>query len=484
MKNNLGIVICKNFIEELELVLKNINIKNVIVSTFSSECRCVKKEKNASIMEAIRRCEETCSKIIIICGTCCKNLNKLTVNKYKLEIYRTKYCFELFTNKDIILDFISKKLYLLTPGKLKKWEKDINAWEINRENIAKIRLLDTGIHEDSLKKLEEISEYLDIPCDSFFIGIDVFTMFIEKCILQWKLECEREDISEHKRTENLRLKIQEQSKLLGEAMEYDKLKKEFFANLSHEFKTPLNVMTSTLQLLKLIGLNGNDSENEEKIKQYYDIMNQNCYRLLRLVNNLIDITKIDTGYFKINLRNENVITVIEDITLAVTSYAKNKGLEVTFDTDIEEKVMACDAEKIERIILNLLSNAIKFTPAGGKILVSIVDKNSSIIVSVKDNGVGIPYAMQKSIFERFIQVDKSFSRNREGSGIGLSLVKSLVEMHGGVIGILSEYGKGSEFVIKLPVRVLSEEQTTILEANIARANSAQRISIEFSDIYD
>lgn len=418
MKSNLGIVICENFIEEIESALKNINGKNVIISTFTSECRCSNKGKNDSLIEAARKCEEKCSKIIIMCGTCCRSLKEFIVDKDKFKIHRFKYCFELLNNKDTI---------------------------------------------------------------SNFIIVDFFTTVIEKYVLEWRLE---KNILERKRTENLRLKIQEQGKLLDEAMEYDKLKTEFFANLSHEFRTPINVMTSTLQLLNLIREKKHDSENEEKIKQYYHIMNQNCYRLLRLVNNLIDITKIDTGYFKINLRNENIITVIEDITLAVTGYAESKGLEVIFDTDIEEKIMACDPEKIERIILNLLSNAIKFTPFGGKILVSIEDKKSSIMISVKDNGVGIPYAMQKSIFEKFIQVDKSFSRNREGSGIGLSLVKSLVEMHGGTIGILSEYGNGSEFIIKLPARVLSEEQTTILEANIARASNEQRVNIEFSDIYD
>ena len=244
-------------------------------------------------------------------------------------------------------------------------------------------------------------------------------------------------------------------------------------------------MFSTLQLLNLIGVNKSTGKNEEKVKKYYNIMKQNCYRLLRLVNNLIDITKIDAGYFKLNLKNENIIAIIEDITLSVTDYAENKGLEIIFDTDIEEKIMACDADKIERIMLNLLSNAIKFTPAGGNILVNIADKDSSIIISVKDTGIGIPLDKQESIFERFIQVDKSLSRNREGSGIGLSLVKSLVELHGGTIELVSEYGKGSEFIIEFPVKVLPpENETTISDENIAKETNIEMINIEFSDIYD
>ncbi len=243
-------------------------------------------------------------------------------------------------------------------------------------------------------------------------------------------------------------------------------------------------MLSTLQLLNLIGANKTNTDSKDKISKYYNIMKQNCYRLLRLVNNLIDITKIDAEYFKLNLKNENIISTIEDITLSVTDYAKNKGLDIIFDTNVEEKTMACDADKIERIMLNLLSNAIKFTSSGGSIFVNILDKDSSIMVSVKDTGVGIPKDKQLSIFKRFVQVDKSLSRKREGSGIGLSLVKSLIELHNGTIKINSEYGKGSEFIIELPVKVLPESENITSDEDLAKESNIQRIKIEFSDIYD
>nr|WP_241409216.1 ATP-binding protein [Clostridium beijerinckii] len=135
-------------------------------------------------------------------------------------------------------------------------------------------------------------------------------------------------------------------------------------------------------------------------------------------------------------------------------------------------------------MLNLLSNAIKFTSSGGSIFVNILDKDSSIIVSVRDTGVGIPKDKQLSIFKRFVQVDKSLSRKREGSGIGLSLVKSLVELHNGTIKINSEYGKGSEFIIELPVKVLPESENVTSDEDLAKESNIQRIKIEFSDIYD
>lgn len=292
------------------------------------------------------------------------------------------------------------------------------------------------------------------------------------------------DITERKRAEKLSGEIAKQNKLLDEAIECDRMKTEFFANLSHELRTPLNVLFSTLQLLNLVGTNTSTGYSEEKVKKYYYIMKQNCYRLLRLVNNLIDITKIDSGFYKLNFKNQNIIAIIEDITLSVVEYGNNKGIEIIFDTDIEEKIMACDADKIERIILNLLSNAIKFTPSDGKILLSIKNNKTSILISVKDTGIGIPLNMQKCIFDRFMQVDKSLSRNKEGSGIGLSLVKSLIELHGGTIWIVSEYNSGSEFIFELPVQVLEDDEYTVSDTNIAKENNIQRINVEFSDIYD
>jgi PAS domain S-box-containing protein len=566
-----------------------------------------------------------CNKIfVIIENNCCSsNLEDFINNKEKCTLYKMEHCLNLFINKDVVNNLLDTNSYVITSGWLKNMDKDNTSFILDKKP-NKLLLLDTGIYEDSTKEIQILANNLNLPYDSFFVGLDFFHMFIEKIMLDWKLELKNKkkisnikilreekykklkdtykliekkkgqllyildsiyegvfildtnykilfvnkgvekllninnfksilgrdlfeigivhkdyrdiilnrfekvlkhnisvpiieekmiqfdgniipvniysgaieyegnpcilsvirDISEHKKSENLRLKIQEQSRLLDKAAEYDKLKTEFFANLSHEFRTPLNVMLSTLQLLNLIGANKTNTDSKDKISKYYNIMKQNCYRLLRLVNNLIDITKIDAEYFKLSLKNENIISTIEDITLSVTDYAKNKGLDIIFDTNVEEKLMACDADKIERIMLNLLSNAIKFTSSGGSIFVNILDKDSSIIVSVRDTGVGIPKDKQLSIFKRFVQVDKSLSRKREGSGIGLSLVKSLVELHNGTIKINSEYGKGSEFIIELPVKVLPESENVTSDEDLAKESNIQRIKIEFSDIYD
>ena len=145
----------------------------------------------------------------------------------------------------------------------------------------------------------------------------------------------------------------------------------------------------------------------------------------------------------------DIVKVVEDITLSVADYIENKGIILIFDTEIEEKVIACDPDVVERVMLNLLSNAVKFTEEGGNIFVNIYESEGQVYLSVKDTGVGMSEKAKEQIFSRFVQVDKSARRCREGSGIGLSLVKSLLEVHGGSISVESRLGEGSESTVVL-----------------------------------
>jgi two-component system sensor histidine kinase ChiS len=289
-------------------------------------------------------------------------------------------------------------------------------------------------------------------------------------------------VAENK-AEKLRIKSVETGKQLEQLVANDKVKTEFIANMSHELRTPLNVICSTIQLLKT--LDGSKQLGDEKIKYYIKIMNQNSLRLLRLINNIIDTTKLDANYISLNLKNGDIVYVVEEISQSVAEYIKNNGITLIFDTDVEEKTIAFDEEKIERIMLNLLSNAVKFTQKNGSILVNIYDKGDFVKISVKDTGIGIPKNKLKFIFERFAQIDKSTSRQNEGSGIGLALVKSLVEMHEGKISVNSEEGKGSEFTITLPVRKVDkeEEEKSFKNREVFETNYDENLSIEFSDIY-
>jgi len=163
-----------------------------------------------------------------------------------------------------------------------------------------------------------------------------------------------------------------------------------------------------------------------------------------------------------------------------------KEIEVLFDTDIEDKTIACDPDILERIILNLLSNALKFTDKAGNITVSIFDKLDTIVISVKDTGIGIPKDKIDIIFDRFGQVDSSLSRNHEGSGIGLSLTKTLIEAHNGIIKILSKPGEGTEMIIEIPAIILPETEYSTVGQTSKNSNPdlIEKVTIEFSDIYE
>ena len=290
------------------------------------------------------------------------------------------------------------------------------------------------------------------------------------------------DVTKRKKAdEAIQAMMEENGILLQKAIESEKSKTEFFTNISHEFKTPLNVILGIIQLFNL-QMDSKKSVDSDSYNKYIQMMRQNCYRLLRLINNLLDITKIDSGYLELNFKNHNIINIIEDVTLSVAEYAKNKGISIIFDTEVEEKVMCCDEEKIERIILNLLSNAIKYNKDTGNIYINIYDENENILISVKDTGIGIPEDKLGEVFERFKQVDTSLHRINEGSGIGLALVKSIVEKHGGEISVTSAYGEGTEFTVKLPVTVLPEEDKKT-NCNYSVNSLVERIDIEFSDIY-
>lgn len=284
------------------------------------------------------------------------------------------------------------------------------------------------------------------------------------------------------KTELFKKTIRENKKLLNEAIEYDRLRTEFFANISHELRTPLSLMLSTIQLQEL---NMKKEKQDAKNGRYLDIVKQNCYRLQRLISNLIDITKIDADFFEINYENCDMVSLTEDITSSVAGYIANKGIKLSFHSNTKERYMLCDSDMIERIMLNLLSNAVKFSRPGGHITVSVYAFDDAVNISVRDEGIGIPPDKLDVIFDRFRQVDKSLTRAQEGSGIGLSLVKSLVEKHKGTITVNSKYGEGSEFVIELPIRY--EESNSLYAKNnaeIYKKVQNERITIEFSDIYN
>ncbi|MDU1824931.1 MULTISPECIES: HAMP domain-containing sensor histidine kinase [Clostridium] len=259
----------------------------------------------------------------------------------------------------------------------------------------------------------------------------------------------------------------------------DLMKNNFIANLSHELRNPLNIIISTIQLFDLYLKQNKIVLKDPTIKNKFEYLKNNSNRLLKLVNNVIDITKIDAGFFNISKDNYDIVSVVENLTLSTVPYAEYKDITLIFDTDIEELYCLFDKDNIERVILNLLSNALKFTPANGNIFVTLTYNSKYLSISVKDTGIGIPREKQKFIFDRFSQLDTDKYSKGKGSGIGLALIKSVVELHNGHIEVNSLPGVGSEFIVILPIYKVKN----LTEQNGSSSDSIQKTNLEYSDIF-
>lgn len=275
-------------------------------------------------------------------------------------------------------------------------------------------------------------------------------------------------------------------KMAESVEQWQAVKNQFFMNMSHEIKTPLNVIFASVQLIDNYKSISDMESYKNKISGQMKIIRQNCYRLMRLTRNLLDISRHDNGFLKMNQGNYDIVKLVRDITNSVKRYAEAKGLNLIFKSEMDSLIIACDPDMIERILLNLISNSLKFTDKGGTITVKIIPKENNLLLTVRDTGIGIPQNKLDCIFERFKQADDPFNRNCEGTGIGLSIVKAFVDAHKGDIWVKSELMKGTEFFISLPVRLVenSEKNGNPKEsASNGTTNVISKINIEFSDIY-
>ncbi len=252
--------------------------------------------------------------------------------------------------------------------------------------------------------------------------------------------------------------------------EEKQIQEDFLLNISHDLRSPLNVILSAMQCY-----------GDIKCSDHFNIIKRNCYKMLKLVNNLIDTTKLCKKYYSLNLINIDIISLIEGDIELIDKYAKQKNISLVFDTNVEEYIMAIDPEAIDRVITNLLSNSIKFSPDNSEICVNVWSGENEIVISIKDQGIGIPLNDQKNIFNRFIQSTKNKNSEYQGSGIGLDLVRYLTEAHNGNVRLISEENKGCEFILELPKRKVEESKSNAKE--IRSRKKVDLLEIEFSDIY-
>jgi signal transduction histidine kinase/DNA-binding response OmpR family regulator/ligand-binding sensor domain-containing protein len=226
--------------------------------------------------------------------------------------------------------------------------------------------------------------------------------------------------------------------------EIDKIKSRFFTNISHEFRTPLTLILGPAQQLM-------ERIKDNKAKEELDLIHRSAKKLNRLVDELLDISKIEAGEMKLKTCPLNLVTVVNELAFPFYSLAESKKITFKFKSDVNEIITYIDKDKFDKILTNVLSNAFKFTPEGGKVELGISCKEKNVEIIINDTGVGIPKAHIDRIFDRFYQVDGSHTREHEGTGIGLTLTKELIELHKGKIEVESEESKGTIFRLIFPL---------------------------------
>lgn len=403
--------------------------------------------------------------------------NVFDPDSVELSLFKPEIIFDKFEVNGVAEKYISSKKLKSTDNNIKvsfftndyknsssakyyyNLEGGDSEWEISNSNTLLFANLAPGNYTLKVKAItqhgvssEEASVDFTIKSPFWISNLAIFIYVIIIAIIIYLQinKLKKLDQLVSKRTQELRSEMKKNEKLFEKIIALEKNKNNYFVNMSHELRTPLNVLNSLNQLIK--GLSKKDTFiTPDKLSYYMDVMERNCSRLLSLINNLIDYAKIENNSYTLNKKDENIVYLVEEIVLDMKDYIEGKGIDLIFDTDTEEKEISCDKLEIERCIVNLLGNAVKFTPEGGLIEVLIQDLKDKVKISVKDSGIGIPEEKQSMIFDKFNQVIDDNSKQKNGSGLGLTITKHLIGLHGGEIYVESKVGEGSEFIIILPV---------------------------------
>lgn len=272
-----------------------------------------------------------------------------------------------------------------------------------------------------------------------------------------QLECEHQQQKQlafelQKNNEQLELNVAERTKYLQEALnelkKVDVAKSQFMANISHELRTPLNAIIGSSEILKddILG------ELNQKQKKYVANIFSSSTHLLQLINDILDISKIASGKMTLNYSEFYLKEIVLQTVENVKSYVTSKQLKVKLKFEPDDFMIEADAAKLKQILYNLLSNAVKFTGTGGQIEIYVYKREDVAEFIVRDNGIGIAEQDQKKVFVEFEQVDSSYTREYEGTGLGLPLVKKMVEMHGGYVYLKSALGEGTEVIFLIPLQ--------------------------------
>lgn len=277
--------------------------------------------------------------------------------------------------------------------------------------------------------IQSSAQKLNIIVVLFFGAVLVFFLFLIR----------RYEINRIKLGTQLKLEKVESDTL----RQLDQLKSHFFANISHEFRTPLTLILGQIESVMASGI-----EIREKAK--LQVANRNARRLLTLINQLLDLSKLEAGNMEMEVSQYNIVSFLKNLLYSFDSMAASKKIALLFESESENIQVMIDLEKMEKVFFNLVSNAMKYTGENGKVTINVKTIDSTdVLIRVEDTGTGIPEKYIPFIFNRFYQVESSSTRNYEGTGIGLALVKELIDLHKGTVTVESKEGKGTVFEVKL-----------------------------------
>jgi len=323
------------------------------------------------------------------------------------------------------------------------------------------------IYNIGAKYFTHTPDELLINNNFFFISANLIGMFAAYNIeyytrrnffLNQKLDNERLLVLDANK--NLERTVEERTKELlkakEQAEESDRLKSAFLANMSHEIRTPMNGILGFAELLKEPGLTGMEQQD------YIRIIEKSGVRMLNIINDIVDISKIEAGLMKLEIQESNVNEQILDIYTFFKPEVETKGMILSFNTPLpkEDAILKTDREKVYAILTNLVKNSIKYSNTG-TIEIGYNKRNGDLEFYVKDTGIGIPDDRQDAIFERFIQADIPDEWAQQGAGLGLSITKAYVEMLGGKIRVASQVGVGSTFYFTLPYNAVLTKETVV-----------------------
>lgn len=371
-----------------------------------------------------------------------------------------------YLNPDSIsLKYIFSKFRKYSVGEVFLFDKDIKVDLFSREN----KILNSGHGLIRLLKLEENNSFLALKLgirntvygvvllckkeDNFYCDDDKNVATAIASVISYKIK----DV-ELSEIVNIQLKalkdgfaqtreayktIEQQNLKILEA---DKVKTEFLANVSHELRTPLNAIIGFSEILS----NGFYGSLTEKQSEFVSDINVSGIHLLGMINELLDISKLEAQAMTLNKTEFLISQAIVEVVNTVKPLASKKSVLIKVNVDEDMKVFA-DSQKIRQILYNLLSNAIKFSPENGEIFVDLKSTKNSFTIEVKDMGIGIASIDQKRIFEKFVQLENAYTKKESSTGLGLTITKEFVEMHGGNISVKSSIGQGSTFIVKIPI---------------------------------